>query len=261
MSLLSEIFSDLFARQDHILTRMDPRTKLIIALGALCAVIFSRTAAFPLAVLVLCLAATLAVGVPKRLLGLRLAAPLGIALVLLVLQSVMAGTTPLWSFVALGAKVTVTREGLLVGLLLASRVLAGVSVMLLLSAVTPAHRIFHAMRMLGAPQGWVEIAMLMYRYIFVLLDLTAEVVAAQKVRLGYAGMRRGLSSAGQLGGTVILRAMDQAVSTNQAMRVRGYTGSIPLGPLPAFAAREGWILGAVGVALAGLFFATEALCK
>ena len=259
MSLLSEIFSDLFARQDNILTRVDARTKLIVALGTLCAVVFSKTPMFPLAVMLLCLAATIAVGVPKRLVALRLAAPLGIASVLLVLQSIMVGATPLWTLSALGAKATITREGLLGGLLLATRVLGGVSVMLLLSSVTPAHRIFRAMRALGAPQGWVEIAMLMYRYTFVLLDLTAEVTAAQKVRLGYAGLRSGLSSAGVLGGTVILRAMDQAVCTNQAMRVRGYNGNIPLGPMPPLMRRDCWIMNVCGVLVIGLFYAMEVL--
>ena len=240
---------------------MDPRTKLIVALGALCAVIFSKTSGFPLLVLALCIAATIAVGVPKRLVALRLSAPLGIALVLLLLQSLLSGATPLWSFAALGVKVTFAREGFFSGLLLASRVLGGVSVMLLLSSVTPTHRIFRAMRALGAPQGWVEVAMLMYRYTFVLLDLTAEVTAAQKVRLGYAGMGRGLSSAGILCGTVILRAMDQAVCTNEAMRVRGYNGSIPSGPMPALTRRDGWIMAISGALLIGAFFAAEALYR
>ena len=102
--------------------------------------------------------------------------------------------------------------------------------------------------------------MLMYRYTFVLLDLTAEVIAAQKVRLGYAGLQRGLSSAGTLGGTVILRSMDQAVCTNQAMRVRGYSGNIPLGPMPALTRRDGWIMALCLALLLGVFFATEALC-
>lgn len=261
MSLLSEIFSDLFARQGNPLTRLDPRTKLIVALGTLCAVIFSRTPGFPLAVFALCLATAIAVGVPKRLVALRLAAPLGIALMLLFLQSILTGTTPIWSSSALGMKISVTSEGFSGGMLLASRVLGGVSVMLLLSSVTPAHSIFRAMRALGAPQGWAEIAMLMYRYTFVLLDLTTEVVAAQKVRLGYAGLSRGLSSAGALAGTVILRAMDQAVSTNEAMRVRGYSGTIPFGPMPPLARRDGWILALLGVIVLSAFLTMEALCK
>ena len=261
MSLLSEIFSDLFARQDNVLSRVDPRTKLIVALAALCAVIFSKAAAFPLLAFVLCIMATLVLGVPKRLVAFRLAVPLGMALVLLLLQSLLAGTTPLWSFAGLGVEVHFTREGFFSGLLIASRVLGGVSVMLLLSSVTPAHRIFRAMCALGMPQALVEVAMLMYRYTFVLLDLTAEVTAAQKVRLGYAGMRRGLSSAGILGGTVILRAMDQAVCTNQAMRVRGYNGNIPLGPMPGLTRRDGSIMALSLVLIISAFFAMEALCR
>jgi len=247
MSLLSDIFSDLFARQDNILSRVDPRTKIIVAMGTL--------------FLAFCVAGTVAIGLPKRFVALRLVAPLGIAAVLLVLQSIMTGVTPLWMVMVFGVKITVTREGLHTGLLLASRVLGGVSVMLLLSSVTPAHRIFRAMRALGAPAGWVEIAMLMYRYIFVLLDLTADVTAAQKVRLGYAGMRRGLSSAGLLSGTVILRSMDQAVRTNEAMRVRGYNGDIPLGPMASLAWRDGWIIVLSVFVLTSTFFAMEALCK
>ena len=261
MSLLSEIFSDLFARQDNLLTRADPRTKLIIALGTLCAVIFSKTPWLPLSVMALCVAVTVGIGVPRLLVALRLAAPLGIASVLLLLQSVMTGTTPSWTLAVPGMKLTFMYEGFMNGLLLASRVLGGVSVMLLLSSVTPAHGIFRAMRALGATQGWVEIAMLMYRYTFVLLDITAEVTAAQKVRLGYSGLRRGLSSAGLLGGTVILRSMDQAVSTNEAMRVRGYSGKIPFGPMPPLARRDGWILASFGVVMGGIFFFVEGLCK
>ena len=261
MSLLSEIFSDLFARQDHWLARVDARTKVLVASAALGTVIFSANPVFPLAILIVCVVATAAFGVPARYIALRLAAPVGIAAVLLVLQSVMAGATPLWSISVLGMEATVTREGLHNGLLLASRVLGGVSVMLLLSSVTPAHRIFAALRGLGAPQGWVEIAMLMYRYTFVLLDLTGDVTAAQRVRLGYSGMRCGLASAGALAGTVILRSMDQAVQTNQAMRVRGYRGEIPLGPLPPLAWRDGWIIAGSALALGGAFWAAEALYR
>lgn len=261
MSLLSEIFTDLFARQDNLLARIDARTKLLLALLTLSVVIFSTTPALPLSISILCTAAMAVIGLPVRLIALRLTAPLGIAVVLLVLQSVMTGVTPLWTLEVSGAKVTVTREGLHAGLLISARVLGGVSVMLLLSSVTPAHRIFLAMRALGASQGWVEIAMLMYRYIFVLLDLTADLTAAQKVRLGYSNVRRGLSSAGLVAGTVVLRSIDQAVQTNEAMRVRGYRGNIPFGAMPPLVARDGWIVGGSAVFLGCVFFATEVLCR
>jgi len=261
MSLLSELFSDLFARQDNFLARVDPRTKLIVALSMLVAVIYSPTPVLPLAILLGCVAATVGVGLPPRLIALRLIAPMGVAAVLLVLQSVFTGSTPLWIGNLFGIKVTLTREGWHTGALMASRVMGGVSVMLLLSSVTPAHRIFLALRSMGMSKGWVEIAMLMYRYIFVLLDLTADVTDAQRVRLGYSTVRRGVSSAGVVAGVVVLRALDQAVRTNEAMRVRGYKGDIPLGVLPPLTWRDARIMAGAVFTLSGVLFAAEVLSK
>jgi len=252
---ISDLFSDVFARRDNPLSRVDARTKLVVAAAMLLFVIFSTSPVLPLSVMFLCLAATLAVGVPARFVALRLTAPLGIATVLVVLQSVLSGSTPLWTAHLLAWNITVSHEGLHTGLLMASRVLGAVSVMLLLSTVTPAHRLFHAMRALGAPEGWVEIALLMYRYIFTLLDLTADLTAAQRLRLGYSGFGRGLSSAGLVAGTVILRSVDQAVHTDEAMRVRGYNGDIPFAPSPALARRDWCIMTAALALLTAVFCA------
>ena len=70
------------------------------------------------------------------------------------------------------------REGALHGALLGTRVLGAVSVLLLLSSTARAHQIFNALRWFGVPKGWVEVGMLMYRYIFMLLDLAADVMNA-----------------------------------------------------------------------------------
>ncbi|MEI8235164.1 MAG: cobalt ECF transporter T component CbiQ [Verrucomicrobiota bacterium] len=255
MSLLSELFSDIFARQDNPLSRLDPRTKLIVAAAMLLFVIFSTSPALPLVVMIGCLAATIAVRVPARLVAMRLTAPLGIASVLFVLQAVMTGSTAVWSAHVFGWRIAVSHEGLHTGFQMAARVLGAVSVMQLLSSVTPAHRLFHAMRALGAPRGWVEVALLMYRYIFTLLDLTSDLTAAQRLRLGYSSVRRGLSAAGVVAGTVILRSVDQAGRTDEAMRVRGYRGDIPLAPLPPLAKRDWGIMTMAVCVLSGLFWA------
>jgi cobalt/nickel transport system permease protein len=116
-------------------------------------------------------------------------------------------------------------------MLLGAKVLGAVSVTLLLCSVTPAHKIFHALRRMHVPRGWVEIAMLMYRYIFSLLDHASEGAAAQRLRLGYAGVRRSVASLGTLAGTVLVRSFDQARQTHDAMTLRGYTGDFPFAPV------------------------------
>jgi cobalt/nickel transport system permease protein len=230
------LFSDFFACRDNRLSRVDPRAKLVVAASAILCVILSTSAVLPVVVFLASVATTLSLRIPTKLVALRLAAPLGIVAVLALLQSFTNGSTPLWS-VPLGTwTLTATREGVHTAVLTASRVCGAVSVVLLLSLVTPAHRIFHALRWFRVPQGWVEIAMLMYRYTFTLLDLTADLTAAQQLRMGYAGAGRALSSMGAVCGTVIIRSVEQATRTHEAMVLRGYRQQIPFGPMPPLTA-------------------------
>ncbi len=242
MKPVFELFSDIFAYRDNALTRIDSRVKLMVAVLAIVAVILSTGFAFPPAIFVASLAAMMAIRVPVRLILVRLAAPLGIVLVVVVLQSLLIGSTPLFSISLSGLHIIVMREGALHGALIGTRVLGAVSVLLLLSSTTRAHQIFHTLRWMGVSKGWVEVGMLMYRYIFLLLDQGAGVMDAQRVRLGYSSLRRSLASTGVLAGTVIKVAMDQGTRTHEAMMVRGYKGHMPFGPLPRISPKDLWIL-------------------
>jgi len=233
-----DLFSDIFARRDNAFSRTDTRVKLIIALSAILAVMFSSRVFLPLAAFGFCLSAMVGLGLPPRIVVLRLAGPLGIAGVLVVLQAFFTRGAPVLEFSVLGIDLAATREGLEKGTLLASRVMGSMSVVLLLGAVTPAYKVFHALRWLGVPEGWVEIALLVYRYTFVLLDQTADVAEAQRVRLGYSNLRRSVNSVGVLAGTVITRSLDQAMRTYEAMALRGYDGRIRFGALPQIGARD-----------------------
>jgi len=259
MSSLTGIFSDIFARQENAFTRVDPRPKLLIAFALLLAVLLSKTPVFPLCTLLLCVGMTRVAGVPFRLIGLRLAASLGIAAVIFALHAIMEGTTPLATFHLFSWKLVISKEGMIAGTKITSRVLGAVSVVLLLSSITPAHRIFCALRAMGLPQSWVEIALLIYRYIFVALDVAVDLTAAQKVRLGYATATRGVASAGLVAGAVVIRSMDQAIRTSEAMRTRGCGENIPIGPLPRLAPAS-WFLTAIAVLLVGgAYFLLEIL--
>jgi cobalt/nickel transport system permease protein len=126
-------------------------------------------------------------------------------------------------------------------------------VVLVLGAAAPMHKICAALRWARLPHTLVEIAMIMYRYIFLLLDDTAAVLSAQKVRLGYVSFRRSVASLGSLAGLVMLRSLDQADRTHEAMLARGYQGRLPLPTLPALRGRD-LLLIAVAVAATGLMY-------
>ncbi|MGC8602120.1 MAG: cobalt ECF transporter T component CbiQ [Desulfomonilaceae bacterium] len=211
---------------------MDSRTKMIMALSLIFAVILSTKIILPFIVMSVCVSIMLIIGIPPKIVFFRLIAPMSIVLALVVIQAFSLNGTRFFSLSLFGLHLVATYEGLGHGILLGSRVLGAVSVMILLGSVTPAHRIFHALRWFKVPDTWVEIALLIYRYTFTLADQTSDVVDAQKLRLGYSNLRRSLTSIGVLAGTVITRSMDQAMRTYEAMTLRGYDGAIRFEALP-----------------------------
>lgn len=248
-----EVFSDVIAGRKNALSRQDARVKLIVVLTALAALLLSRRPWLPLAFLAADLSLVATLRLPPRLVLWRMAAPAGMVLVLVVLKSLLSNGTPLGS-VSLGPwKLTVWREGLVEGALLGLRVLSAVSVMVVFGAVTPAHEVLRALHWMGLPAAWVEIALLMYRYTFVLVDELEDMAQAQRVRLGYTTPRRALASVGQLAGVVLVRSIDQAQRTGEAMGLRLYRGQMPLATLEPLRGRQAAALLLTAGSIAALF--------
>lgn len=233
-----DLFMDIFSYRENGWSRLDPRMKLATALVAIACILVSNRAILPLAVFGLCLAAMVHLRIPLKLLLARLAFPAGMVLMLILLMAFTQGEKILVTFAFWGANLPMREEGLLRGMLTGSRVMGAVGVVLLLSTVTPAHKIFIALRWFRIPAAWIEIAMLMYRYVFCLLDRAVDTAEAQRVRLGYLGMRRSLNSLATLAGAVLLGSLDQAQKTQEAMLMRGYSGAIPLGSMPGWKGRD-----------------------
>lgn len=240
--MMFDLFSDIFTYRDNVLTRIDPRVKLVVALAAIVTVVTAERPILPIFFLLAGLGTAAALRIPARLVALRLLAPLSTVALLVVIQTFAAGKTPLAVFAVGGWILTATSEGLSQGLLLGARVLGAVSIVLVLGITTPAHRIFQALRGFGISRDWVEIAILMYRYIFVLLDKAGDLAAAQRLRLGYRSASRSLSSFNALAGATIVLSFEQAGRTHNAMRLRGYSGAMPFGPLAALTGRDRRIL-------------------
>ncbi|MBI5814145.1 MAG: hypothetical protein HZB29_00875 [Nitrospinae bacterium] len=216
---------------------VDPRVGLILAIAAIFAMTASASPLFSLCFFALSWAVMPLTGVPWRKTARRMAGPLGMAAMVLALQSLMTGATPLWSSRILGMVVSIKTEGLNSGLLTASRMAGAVSVFMLLSSAVSARGIFMALKWLKTPQALVELAVTMTRQTFTILETAREMASAQKARLGYGGGARTISSAGILSGAVILHAAGAAKRTHDAMLARGYNGSMPMSQLPPLGAR------------------------
>lgn len=221
-----EMFSEYF-KKDHALSRIDARIKLIAAVVILVMVLSYNGFAFPLVVMTLSLALFMKMKVPLRVFVLRLSETIFIASILVVLK-VFSGKELLFSLHLFGIELTGYRDGLMNGLMIAARIMGAVSIVAAMEFSTPFTEFMAALAWFKVPKSFVEILMFAYRYIFVLLEDAMVIYNAQKNRLGYSNIRRGLSSFGILAGSLTLKAFENSHNTTVAMLQRGYDGNMPM---------------------------------
>ncbi len=222
-----DIFTEHF-KNDHFLTKTDARVKLIVALTLLLMVLSYKGILFPLIIAAFSLLACMRMSIPMRVMLLRFSQPMFIALVVLLLKFFFSGNEILFSINVFGLKVAGHTDGLLEGIQITSRIIGGVSLVVALGFATPFIEFTAALSWLRVPKVFIEIMMFAYRYLFMFLEDATTIYSAQKNRLGYSGIRKGMTSFGVLTGSLVLRGFEQSQKTADAMMQRGYTGDLPL---------------------------------
>ncbi|MCD2191386.1 cobalt ECF transporter T component CbiQ [Actinomycetospora soli] len=117
-------------------------------------------------------------------------------------------------------------EGLPRAAELAARSLAATLCLLLFAATTPLADILPRLTRLGVPAAVTEVAALMYRLLFGLLDTAATTREAQAMRLGFVSWRATMRSAAGQASTVFVRAFDRARRLDEGLALRGYDGNL-----------------------------------
>lgn len=237
--MLNEVFSDCFAHKNNFLTRIDARIKMLFVFGAIITTIFSWTHYVPVIIVFLSLVFLISVRIPLKIILFRLLCPLTIAIVILLIQIFVYGTTPLFKLGILGFHLTGYKEGLFRGLLIMGKVTGCISLIIFLSMTTPVNALLKSAFWFRIPKTWIEIAAISYRYVFVLIEDAITIRDAQKVRLGYSNLSRSLRSLAELTGSVFIRAYDQSISTYEAMQLRGYLGTIKISFEEKFKLKDG----------------------
>lgn len=213
---------------DHLLSRVDPRVKLLSALALLAMVISGKGFIFPLVVAAFNIVLCLVMGIRSKAIALRFAQPGFIIVMVVLLKLFCTGHTPLFSFSLFGLEIVGHYEGLLDGLLIASRITGAVAVVTVLGFATPFTELMAAFAWLRVPREFIEIALFAWRFLFLLHDDARVIYGAQKNRLGYTGYRQGLRSFGTLTGSLVIKAFDNSRNITTAMEQRGYDGAMPM---------------------------------
>jgi cobalt/nickel transport system permease protein len=222
-----EFFSESL-KKDHLLSKIDARIKLLLALLLLAMILSYKGFFFPIFVILFCFLLRAMLRVPLRVFFLRLSEPLFISAVVVFLKTFFSGHLSLFSFSLFGLKIAVYQEGLREGLMIGSRIIGAVSILTIMGFSTPFTEFMASLSWLRVPKGFIEVMVFAYRYIFVLLDESLVIYHSQKTRLGYTSFKRGLSSFGTLTGSLILKVFEHSQNTAMALVQRGFDGHIPM---------------------------------
>lgn len=178
---------------------------------------------------------------------------MGVAVSLSTVPPSMSG----WAFSIGPLWISGTSEGADRAVHLLTRALGGTAAMNFLAMTTPLVDLVDLMRRLRVPGLLVDVMTVMYRYLFVLLDSFERMRLAQDSRLGYASLRRGLTSAGTLGSRVFVDAYRRSERLQTALEARGYQGELKVLPTSY---RSNWaLLIGAAAALVSLFAVWGAL--
>lgn len=136
--------------------------------------------------------------------------------------------------------------------------LASVSCLYFLTLTTPMLDLLAVLRRLHCPWLIIELMMLIYRYIFVLLDMASAIMTSQNCRLGNRNAKTAIESMGQMLSVVLIRSMNRSSFLFDAMESRCYDGQIRVISDTMEATQKE--RAAVGCALI-LLFAVAVICR
>ncbi len=239
MGFLHHAFSDTYARRNNWLTSIDIRVKLLYFISLLAINIFTRNIGISFLFLLVSFTLLTAIRVPLVTILKSMLIPVSFAVLILLMKGLHEGQKEWISFSLMGYKVTLKEEGLRGGVYTCSKVLGGISLVILFSFTTTIGQLCIGLKWFRIPNTIIELLAFMYRYIFLLLDEVSTMWNAQKSRLGHTSWKKVIQSFGILGGMLIIRAFGRAERIYEAMYARGYEGgSIPTGNLLPWRKKE-----------------------
>ena len=238
-SLSSERLSEYYARQDGLLQHIDPRIKLVAAIGLILLVGLTRKFEILLGLWVL----TLILMYFSRLPVLKMQASIWAFIPLITLLIAVPGmfnlfndgipilvlhrfseSVYLWGY-KLPQSIFISKQGTMAALYLFLRVGLSLSLGVLLAVTTQVSRLLKSLRMLGIPALFVMLIEMTYRYLVMLLMLSLEMFEARKMRtVGNLSLRRQQAQVGSSMGTLFAKSMIMAEEVFQAMTARCYIG-------------------------------------
>jgi cobalt/nickel transport system permease protein len=217
--------------QNNGLREVNPWVKLAAGLSALVFCLLSTGYASPLFIaLVLSGAVLLLARVDIRTYAELFLVPVWFAVMsAIVIVFITGGEQVFWSWEPLPfLSLSVSRESINMGFFILCRVIGSMSALLFIALTTPMTDLFMVMRKCKIPEFVIDLAMIIYRTIFFLMDQVQQIRNAQVMRLGYSGWRESINTFAMLCGAAFIASWDAGDDLIRAMDARCYDGKFAL---------------------------------
>ena len=210
------------------LAKKSPTTKILFAVSMLILSVLSPSPVVPITVFIIAVVLIVLVAqIPGRFYFDLLIYPLIFAAVSCVFIALFFGNgTPLVEFAFPWFKWAIYNNGIVTAFTTFFRVLGAVSGLFFLVLTTSMNDVFISLRKIHIPKILVEISLLIYRYVFVFMEVSSKMSTAQKLRLGQTGWFNRIRSTSLLAANLFIRTLEQGERTFIAMNARGYDGNI-----------------------------------
>jgi cobalt/nickel transport system permease protein len=220
-----ELTLDTYAHSNK-LRNVNPYFKVLFALVTMIVSLISTSPIMPLSIFFFITFLILfKARIPVKFYLKFLTVPLTFALITFIFMTIFFGVG-LHIFELGIFNLAVTADGFNTGFLVFARIMGGFSCLAFLALTTPMTELFTILEDIKIPKIVLELAMLMYRYIFVFLDEAINMYHSQETRNGYSTLKKSYKSMGMLISNLFIKTWIRGEQTYVAMESRCYDGSI-----------------------------------
>lgn len=145
--------------------------------------------------------------------------------ILAIIISISTEKTDMLTYFTVGSTyIGISKFGLMNALRILSRSIECLTCVYFLMLTTPFNQLIKVFKKLHIPDNVIEIAMLIYRFIFIFLEEVQEIYKSQEMKLGYMGMRNSYNSLGLLLNMLYKRMMKRYEDMSIALDMKLFDG-------------------------------------
>lgn len=153
---------------------------------------------------------------------------LTVSLITILMTSSSTAETLLASLPFFGRYLGVSSDSLAMGIRLFFRSFSCLVFTYLYILSVPFQQILCVMKRLHLPTLFIELTMLMYRFIFIFLDEVLILKRSQEMRFGYKGLKNSYLSLGMLLKLIFVQTFDRFNKMTTSLEMKFFTGDFPM---------------------------------